>query len=72
MYSRSGLTAGSSHLGAWKFNKDGNAVLNLGYTDGNGNQGELTIRYKLVNDNTLDMTLQFPQPIQIRLVRALK
>ncbi len=65
-------STGSSHLGAWKFNKDGNAVLNLGYTDGNGTQGELTIRYKLVNDNTLDMTLQFPQPIQIRLVRALK
>ncbi len=65
-------STGSSHLGAWKFNNDGNAVLNLGYTDGNGTQGELTIRYKLVDDNTLDMTLQFPQPIQIRLVRASK
>jgi hypothetical protein len=65
-------STGSSHLGAWKFNKDGNAVLNLGYTDANGTQGELTIRYKLADDNTLDMTLQFPQPIQIRLVRASK
>ena len=63
-------STGSSHLGAWKFNKDGNAVLNLGYTDGNGTQGEITIRYKLVDDNTLDISLDLPQPIQVRLVRV--
>ncbi len=63
-------STGSSHLGAWKFHKDGNAVLNLGYTDGNGTQGEITIRYKLVDDNTLDISLELPQPIRVRLVRV--
>ena len=63
-------STGSSHLGGWKFHKDGNAVLNLGYTDGNGTQGEITIRYKLVDDNTLDISLELPQPIRVRLVRV--
>ena len=63
-------STGSSHPGAWKFNKDGNAVLKLGYTDGSGTQREITIRYKLVDDNTLDISVELPQPIQIRLVRV--
>ena len=63
-------STGSSHPGAWKFNKDGNAVLKLGYTDGSGTQREITIRYKLVDDNTLDISVELPQPIQVRLVRV--
>lgn len=63
-------STGSSHLGTWTFSKDGNAVLSLGYTDGNGAQGELTIRYELVDENTINMTLQLPQPIEVRVVRV--
>jgi hypothetical protein len=63
-------STGSSHLGTWKFQKTGDAVLNLGYTDGNGTQGEITLRYKLVDDDTLDFSLALPQPIHVRLIRA--
>jgi YVTN family beta-propeller protein len=63
-------STGSSHLGTWKFQKTGYAVLNLGYTDGNGTQGEITLRYKLVDDDTLDFTFALPQPIHVRLIRA--
>ncbi len=63
-------STGSSQLGTWTFKKDGDAVLDLGYTDGSGTQGQITLRYKLIDDNTLSFTLGLPQPIHIRLVRA--
>ena len=63
-------STGSSHLGTWTFKKDDAAVLNLGYTDGDGTQGQITLRYKLADDDTLDFTLALPQPIHIRLIRA--
>ncbi len=63
-------STGSSHLGTWTFEKGKDAVLKLGYTDGDGNQGELNLRYRLINDDTLLFTLELPQPIRIRMVRA--
>ena len=63
-------STGSSHLGTWTFKKDDAAVLNLSYTDGDGTQGQITLRYKLTDDDTLDFTLELPQPIHIRLIRA--
>jgi YVTN family beta-propeller protein len=63
-------STGGSHLGTWQFKKDDEAVLNLGYTDGNGTPGQITLRYKLIDDHTLDFTVGLPQPIRIRLIRA--
>ena len=63
-------STGSSHLGTWTFKKDDAAVLNLSHTDGDGTQGQITLRYKLTDDDTLDFTLELPQPIHIRLIRA--
>lgn len=63
-------STGSSHLGTWTFSKDDAAVLNLSYTDGDGTQGQITLRYKLTDGDTLDFTLALPQPIHIRLIRA--
>ncbi len=63
-------STGSSHLGTWTFKKDDAAVLNLGYTDGDGTRGRVTLRYKLIDDDTLDFTLALPQPIHVRLIRA--
>ena len=63
-------STGSSHLGTWTVDKEGDAVLNLGYTRGDGSQGELTLRYSVIDNNTLDLTLQLPQPFTIRLKRA--
>lgn len=65
-------STGSSHLGTWTFEKGGDAVLQLGYTGGDGSQGQLTIRYRLLTDDSLRMTIQLPQPITVRLVRAKK
>ncbi|MEM1071096.1 MAG: hypothetical protein AAGI63_19475 [Planctomycetota bacterium] len=61
---------GSTHRGRWAFNKDDAAVLKLSYTDGEGIEGQITLRYKLIDDNTLELTLALPQPIHIRLVRT--
>ena len=63
-------STGSSHLGTWTFQQDDAAVLNLGYTDGDGTQGQITLRYRLTDDDTLDFTLALPQPIHVRLIRA--
>ena len=63
-------STGSSNLGTWTFKKDDAAVLNLGYTDGDGNKGQITLRYQLTDDDTLDFTLATAQPIQVRLIRA--
>ena len=62
-------STGSSHLGTWSFKKNDEAVLSLGYTDGDGTQGQITLRYELIDDDTLDFTLALPQPIHIRLTR---
>ncbi len=63
-------STGSSNLGTWTFKKDDAAVLNLGYTDGDGNKGQITLRYQLTDDDTLDFTLATARPIQVRLIRA--
>jgi YVTN family beta-propeller protein len=63
-------STGSSHLGTWSFKKDDAAVLDLNFTGGDGTQGQVTLRYKLVDDDKLDLTIALPEPIQVRLVRA--
>ena len=63
-------STGSSHLGTWTFKKDDAAFLNLSYTDGNGTQGQITLRYELIDDDTLDFTLATAPPIHVRLIRA--
>ena len=63
-------STGSSHLGTWQFNENGEAVVMLGYTDGEGKQGQITLRYQLTDDNTLTLGLSLPQAFQIRLKRV--
>ncbi len=61
---------GGSHLGSWEFRKQGPAILTMGYTSGDGNQGELTLRYQLVEQDRLVLTIQLPNPITVRLKRV--
>jgi len=63
-------STGSSHLGTWAFRKSKPAELSLGYTGGNGTEGQMTLRYRLIDDDTLELTIVLPQPIQVRLVRS--
>ncbi|TWT39885.1 hypothetical protein KOR42_50910 [Thalassoglobus neptunius] len=60
---------GSSTLGTWKFESDGNAVLQVVYATGEGQQGTLNIHYQLVDDDTLHLTFEFPEPFHIKLIR---
>ena len=61
---------GSSSLGTWKFRSNGEARLELVYTDGDGNQGGLGLRYRLIDDETLFLAVELPQPIEVRLKRV--
>ncbi len=62
-------STGASHLGTWTFEKEKKVVVRLGYTDGDGAQGQLVLRYHLIDDDRLDFTLGLPQPVHIRMVR---
>ena len=61
---------GSSSLGSWKFEKDGDATLQVGYTTGEGEQGSLNMRYHAIDDDSLILTIELPQPIRVKLVRV--
>ena len=61
---------GTSFLGRWRFEEKGDAVFEIGYTGADGSDGTLNIRHRLENDDTLIMTIELPQPITVRMVRA--
>ena len=60
---------GTSFIGKWQLPKDGDAVLEVGFTSGTGEKGSIKIRYHLANDDTLVLTLELPQPITIKMIR---
>lgn len=63
---------GTSFLGGWRFEEKGDAVLAVTYTTGDGAEGTLNIRYRLEGNDTLIMTLELPQPITVRMIRAVE
>ena len=60
---------GTSFTGKWQLPKDGDAVLDVAFTSGSGDKGTIKIRYHLVNDDTLVVTVELPQPITIKMIR---
>ncbi len=60
---------GTSFTGNWQLPKDGDAVLEVAFTSGSGDKGSIKIRYHLANDNTLELTIELPQPITIKMIR---
>lgn len=60
---------GASSLGEWKVDADGSAVLNLVFTGGDGAQGALQMRHKLVGEDKMEITVQLDQPLRFTLVR---
>lgn len=69
VFNMSASSDGSASLGSWNFESNGDAVLGLAFTDGNGQEGLLSIRMRLVDQDTLSMTVELPQPIQYKLIR---
>lgn len=65
-----GDSTGTTYLGQWEFEPGEDATLGVRYTSGEGEEGSLSLRYHLEDDNTLLLTVELPQPIQIRMVRA--
>lgn len=63
-------SGGGSSLGKWEVDDNGDAILGLLFTGGNGEQGAMSIRHHRVDDNTLVVTIELPEPITVRLIRA--
>lgn len=60
---------GGSSLGKWEVDDQGDAILGLVFTGGDGEQGAMSIRHRRVDDDTIVVTIELPEPITIRLIR---
>ncbi len=63
---------GSSSLGTWQVKDNGDAVLGIVFTSGDGQEGALSIRHHLADKDTVVVTIELPQPIKFKLIRAAK
>lgn len=63
---------GTSSIGTWAVPAKGEAVLSIMFTSGDGQEGTLSIRHKMMNKDTLIVTIELPQPITYKLVREKK
>ena len=59
---------GGSSLGKWTFNAD-EAVLELGFTAADGQQGGMKIRHALKDDDTMIVTIEAGEPITLTMIR---
>ena len=62
-------SAGTSSLGKWEVDDNGDAVLGIAYTSGDGQEGVVSIRYHREAENTVIMTIELPEPIEVKLNR---
>lgn len=60
---------GASFLGKWELKDNGDAVLGLAFTDGDGRPGALSIRHRLEGSDAMNVTLELPQPLSFRMNR---
>ncbi len=61
---------GTSFLGSWKFEKNEDALLEVGFSRADGEEGSVNVRYRFEDDDTLILTLELEEPITIRLIRV--
>ncbi len=59
---------GGSSLGKWTL-EEGEAILDLLFITGEGEEGALRIRFKLEDDNTMIVTVDLPEPITLKMIR---
>lgn len=60
---------GGSTIGKWEIGKDGDAVLGVAFTAGDGNVGAFKIRHHLENKDSMAVTLELARPITFKMVR---
>jgi len=63
-------SAGGSSLGKWELADNGDAVLELLFTGGDGEQGVMTIRHHREDKDTIIVTFELPDPIKFKMIRA--
>jgi hypothetical protein len=64
-----GDAGGSMFTGTWTFAKSGDATLEVAYANTDSQKGTLKLRYRLKDDDTLDLTVFQPQSKPITLIR---
>ena len=69
IYHFGATSRGGSSLGKWEV-VDGDAVLGLMFTGGDGQQGGMRIRHHLESDDVMLLTIEGEQPITIKMVRV--
>jgi hypothetical protein len=69
VYTLAAHNRGGTSLGKWKF-EAGDAVLEMVFVTGEGQEGGLRIRHHLENNDMLIVTIELPQPITLKLIRA--
>ena len=63
---------GTSSLGKWELEDNGDAVLGIVYTSGDGQEGALSIRHHQEDKDTVVVTIELPEPIKFKLIRSAK
>jgi hypothetical protein len=71
VYNLAADNEGGSSIGKWEL-EEGDAVLELRYVTGQGKEGGVKLRHHLEDDDTLIVTIELPQPIKIKMLRAKK
>ena len=61
---------GASSLGRWTIGKEGEAILDLMFVSGEGQEGLLRIRQAFKDNDTLIVTIDLPEPIVFEMVRV--
>ena len=61
---------GGSFLGEWNMEKNGDAVLGIGFTGPDGSEGTFSMRHRMENKDTMLVTIELPQPITFKMIRS--
>ncbi|HCN09636.1 MAG TPA: hypothetical protein DIT01_17050 [Lentisphaeria bacterium] len=72
VFNLSADSQGASSLGRWTVGKDGEAILDLMFVSGEGQEGILRIRQAFKDNDTLIVTIDLPEPIVFEMVRVKK
>ncbi len=65
-------STGSSSIGQWTVEDNGDAVLGMLYTSGDGQEGSMNIRHHREDNDTMTVTVELPNPVVIKLIRSEK
>ena len=70
VFNLSADSQGASSLGRWTVGEEGEAILDLMFVSGEGQEGFLRIRQAFKDNDTLIVTIDLPEPIVFEMVRV--